>query len=192
MIFGNKDSCDKGFQKLRSLLTELGFDISEHKTVHPANKVICLGILVDTTNFTLSIPDEKLQEIKNLCKIWKNKKFCSKNQLQSLLGSLLYVSKCVKYSRFFLNRLLQRNNHNKRSITLDEDFHRDISWFNSFLSIFNGTSFFQKKKIDSTIHLDACLTGMGAVYHCKTPAYLENANITTLEMYNILIATKLW
>ena len=104
-----------------------------------------------TTNFTVSIPDEKLQEIKNLCSTWPQKKFSSKSQLQS---------------RFFLNRLLQtlRDHHKKNSITLSEDFHRDIAWFNAFLEKFNGISFFKKQKIDDSIHLDACLTGMGAVF----------------------------
>ena len=57
---------------------------------------MCLGILFDTMNRTRSIPPEKLQEIITLC-----------NNMQSLLGSLLYVSKCVKPVTFFLNHMLQ-------------------------------------------------------------------------------------
>ena len=28
--------------------------------------------------------------------------------------------------------------------------------------------------------------------HCKTPDFLKNSNIAIIEMYNILIATRLW
>ena len=37
---------------------------------------------------------------------WETAHTCTKRQLQSLLGSLLYITKCVRYSRFFLNRML--------------------------------------------------------------------------------------
>ena len=57
----------------------------------------------------------KLAEIVEMCKSWLSKTYCSKRQLQSLLGSLLYISKCVKPAHFFLNRMLAllRNNHQK-------------------------------------------------------------------------------
>ena len=46
-----------------------------------------LGIQVDTVQKTLSIPEEKLQEIKTLCKTWTQKQVATKQQFQSLLGS---------------------------------------------------------------------------------------------------------
>ena len=80
--------------------------VSIKKLVPPRTKVICLGTLVDTVDFSVSIPNEKLQTIKHMCNNWVQKSFCTKRELQSLLGSLLYVAKCVKYARFFLNRML--------------------------------------------------------------------------------------
>ena len=100
LLFGNKEQCQKAFLRLSELLPELGLDISHHKTVTPSTKVTCLGIEVDTENFTLSVPDGKLVEINNLIHNWFFKKTCTKTQLQSLLGSLLYISKCVRHSRF--------------------------------------------------------------------------------------------
>ena len=40
---------------------------SEKKLVFQATSVTCLGIFVDSVNRTISIPDEKLQEIINIC-----------------------------------------------------------------------------------------------------------------------------
>ena len=147
----------------------------------------------------MSIPPEKLAEICSICRLWADKKVCSKKQLQYLLGSLLYVSKCVRHARFFLNRILQtlRQNSNIKIIKLDAEFMKDIAWFNKFLEHFNGVTFFDKKPIDHQVHLDACLTGVGgiwknSVYALTLPQNLENLNIATLEMVNILVAIRMW
>ena len=55
---------------LRSLLThsdvmtDLGLTVSEKKLVTPSTCAVCLGIVVDTVEGTLSIPGEKLLYIK--------------------------------------------------------------------------------------------------------------------------------
>ena len=96
------------YYQLLSLLEQLGLEISQSKLVPPSTSVVCLGIQVNTVACTLSIPDEKLAEIKQLCEQWVRKKNCTKNQLQSLLGSLLYITRCVRPARNFLNRMLQK------------------------------------------------------------------------------------
>ena len=67
----------------------------------------------------MSIPDTKLEEIRNECSEWSNKKEYSKRDLQSLLGKLLYVTKCVRVSRFLLNRIL----HTLMQAHKNENFH---------------------------------------------------------------------
>ena len=84
------------------MLQELGFDIIKHKLVPPA-QVVCLGVKISTTNFTGSIAPLKMQEIIQIGKVSDDKTSCSKRELQPLLGKLLYISKCVKASRVFLN-----------------------------------------------------------------------------------------
>ena len=95
------------YQFLLDLLQDLGLDISLKKLCPPNTKVICLGIMFDTVNRTISIPDSKLQEICQMCNLWSNKRIVPKNELQSLLGLLLYITKCVRPARFVLNRMLQ-------------------------------------------------------------------------------------
>ena len=63
LIFGPKDKCQRGFSRLSNLFKELGLTINEKKNVTPNTNVICLGVMVDTKNFTASIPDEKLSDI---------------------------------------------------------------------------------------------------------------------------------
>ena len=88
------------FQFLKAVLSELELHISINKLVPPSTSVACLGILIDSVNETISIPQEKHCEIIQMCVKWE--KYCGKRDLQSLLGSLLYVSKLEKHCRFFL------------------------------------------------------------------------------------------
>ena len=49
-------------------------------------------------------------------------------QLQSLFGHLMYIQKCVKPSRFFVNRMLDllHRNYDASSITMYHGFKRDF------------------------------------------------------------------
>ena len=114
----------ESFKRLYQMLQELGFDISNHKLVPPSTKAVCLGVEISTTEFTVSIGTAKMQEVIEICKAWNGKTSCSKRELQSLLGKLLYISKCVKASRVFLNRMLDllRAMGNQKLINLTADF----------------------------------------------------------------------
>ena len=190
---------DASFDALRQLLRELGFQISKKKLEPPSTCLNCLGILINTETFTMSIPPVKLKEISDICQEWSCKSFCTKRQLQSLLGSLLYISKCVKASRFFLNRLLDvlRSMENKHTVPQSMEAKRDINWFLKFIPLYNGVTFFDQKPIDHSIELDASLQGMGArwgsqVYALRIPLGYMNLQIVHLEMLNILAALRIW
>ena len=186
------------FARLQDLLQELGLTISQKKLVAPSTKVVCLGILVNTEDCSVSIPGEKLTSIKQMCVQWSKKLTCTKKELQSLLGSLLYIAKCIKYARFFLNRMLSllREHYSESIIELNQEFHKDLKWFNTFLSVYNGVSFFQYP-YTKAVHLDACTTGLGAIYEnqvyaLQLPNSWSQHNIAQLEMINILVALKVW
>ena len=196
---GLPSKMDACFNFLKDLLTDLGLEISPKKLVPPATSVTCLGILIDSVQKTVSIPQEKLAEITQLCKQWTTKTYCGKRDLQSLLGSLLYVSKCVKHSRFVLNRMLAllRQNYANTKILITPEFRMDLAWFNSFLTHYNGVTYYEQQHCHSEVHLDTCLTGLGAsyesmMYALPIPKGYMNYNITHLEILNIVVALKVW
>ena len=189
----------QSFNTLLKILQELGLEISQSKLVAPTTNVICLGIEINTVNHTLKIPSDKLTEIQMLCKKFALKNKVTKNQLQSLLGSLLYITKCIKPAQFFLNRMLHllRCNTDKNQILLTNEFHRDLNWFNTFLVPYNGITFFDHKHPHHTVYLDACLTGLGAIfghhiYSLPIPIGYNDYTIVHLEILNIVVALKLW
>ena len=111
----------------------------------------------------------------------------------------MYIQKCIRPSRFFVNRILDllRANYDTKSITLTHDFRRDIRWFKKFLGHFNGTAFYDHKPIQEILELDACLVGLGGrcdnkVYHLPIVKHYANLHITHLEMVNILVAIRVF
>ena len=50
---------DASFDALQCLLKDLGFEISMKKLVAPTTSMNDLGIIVNTINFTVAIPDKK-------------------------------------------------------------------------------------------------------------------------------------
>ena len=187
------------YTTLIALLQELGLEISQSKLVPPTTTAVCLGIEIDTVRRTLEISAEKLSEIHTICQKFACKRKVTKNQLQSLLGSLLYITKCIKPARFFLNRMLQllREYTDKSTIHLGAGFLRDLNWFNTFLLQFNGVTFFDYKEPDHTVYLDACLTGFGGVFANKIyalhiPLAFKNYTIVHLKILNIVVALKIW
>ena len=178
----NSSTIHNSYHFLLDILQQLGLDISTKKLHPPSTQAVCLGILFDTVTRTISIPLEKLQKITHMCKSWTNKTTCTKNNLQSLLGSLLYVSKCVKPARVFLNRMLQvlRNRAHKSIITLPPPLFIDLQWFKTFLTQYNGVTMYEVRPIAAEIFLDASLTGLGGgggclatwCMHCLSPKIL--------------------
>ena len=108
----------------------------------------------------MAIPVDKMDQIMQVCEEWSDKQVCTKNQLQSLLSLLLYVSKPARY---FLNCMLQllRDNFDKNTIKVTSDFTKDLIWFKTFLASYNEVTFYDIRPLQDQIHLDACLTGLG-------------------------------
>ena len=142
----------RSFDALFNVMTQLGLTVSEKKLVQPTTRAVCLGILIDTIEGTIAIPPEKLDTIREMVREWRGRK------LQSLLGSLLYVH------MYFLNRMLGtlRNASNPARVVLNDDFQRDLAWFDKFLPSYNGISLYIHKRSDTILEFDACLTGLGA------------------------------
>ena len=127
---------------LIDLMNDLGLTISQKKLVSPSTKVTCLGVLIDTVNGTISIPPEKLRDITDTVRQWLSRNVATKHELQSILGLLLYIHKCVKPACVFLNRMLDllRFAHGRQKVMLTPDFKRDLRWFSKFLPAYNGVS----------------------------------------------------
>ena len=124
-----------------------------------------------------------------------SQKAVSKKHLQSLLCSLLHITKCVKNSRVFLNRMLQtfHSAHGSSQVLLGEEFYKDLNWFRQFLLHFNGVCLYDHKPQKGVVQIDTSLTAMGShwgncVYKLDFPLGFEQLGIVQLEMLNVFLA----
>ena len=86
---------------------------------------------------------------------------------------------------------------NPTRVVLNDGFQRDLAWLKKFLPQYNGVSMYAYKKSDSTLELDACLTGLGGhwgqyVYHLPISRSFTNMDREHLEMVNIVVALRLF
>ena len=93
---------------------------------------------------------------------------------------------------------LLRQHSSKTYIILNEDFRKDLNCFNTFLLQYNGVTFYDNLPIQDKVFLDASLQGMGGgvfrnmVYSLSIPKGFRNYTIVHLEIFNIVVALKVW
>ena len=198
-------ACQSLINKMNLLCSELGVPIATEKTEGPASSLTFLGINLDSVSQTISLPPGKSAEIQSLLKTWSTKKKCSKTELQSLIGSLQFASKCVPAGRLFTRRMISllTESKNIKSIKITNDFKLDLNWWISFLPAWNGTASFlcPNWSVSSSLDLftDASSLGCGGYFaghwfSIPWPDWisLETFSIEFLEIIPIYIACILW
>ena len=131
---------------------------------------------------------------------------CKKKELQSLIGKLCFVCKCVRQSRIFLNRLLEVLRcvdwKTSSKIKLSSDFHKEVKWWVMFMSTFNGVAFIPSpiwNEPDVSMATDSCLDGCGGIcenefFHSTFPhsIILQGLPIHKLEFLAVLVGARVW
>jgi hypothetical protein len=156
---------DIHFKITLSLLNNLGFIINSSKTlrhVAPTSVATCLGIVFHIDLGVLQIPSIKLQEVLSLCKHYFSKKFITKNQLQALIGSIIFLHKAIKPARTFVNSILAllRKMGDATKIAIDEGTKQDLQWFIACAHTVNGSvKIYKCSEPWIVIFVDASLRG---------------------------------
>ena len=138
-----KERADQSFKALGVLFSNLGLKESESKAHPPSTSMPYLGIQFNTVSMKMSIPPEKITEVREEISLWEKKKTASKKSLQQLLGKLFWVSRCVRFSRGFMGRLLSQlqSMHDlpdQKKSKLSPGCLQDISWWGRYMRQFNG------------------------------------------------------
>ena len=196
---------DEAYESLGTLLEELGLLENLSKACPPSTTQIVLGVLINTIDQTISVPDEKLHEIKPLVAEWQEKKRCTRVELQSLIGKLQFITKCVQLSRVFLNRLLESlrsMSSEQKYVYLNKSFKKDLRWWFLFMEEFNGVSFIPPpiwEEPDVTFSTDSSMSGCGGIcdhefFHVQFPVSFmqQGLKIHHLEMMAVLLGVRIW
>ena len=197
------DEALQSYNILRNTIANYGLELSSDKCRPPSHEMTFLGILANTLKMTLEIPGEKLQEIIVLLNEWTRKLFVNIKQVQSLVGKLNFVAKCVKPARLFISRMLEFMSFmpEEGQVSLSEEFQLDVIWWIEFLHKCNGISMMMVENWstpDEIVACDACNIGCGGwsngkYFHCKFPSFIkdQNIHINGLELLKLMLCLKL-
>jgi hypothetical protein len=135
------DRCLQAQNALVNLLRELGFSISWNKVEGPTQKLVFLGIGLDSNDMQLELPQDKINDLVSILNSFRGRHRASLRQLQCLAGKLNFACRVVRGGRTYLRRVLdvmgplKKPNHKAK---LSIEFHKDVSWWLAFLPTFNG------------------------------------------------------
>jgi hypothetical protein len=210
------DRATEAFIALGNLFTELGLRESSSKAFSPSTSMPYLGIQFDTVKMIMSIPPEKVAEVREEITLWMKRSSTSKKSLQQLLGKLFWVSRCVKFSRGFMGRLLSQlqqmhNLADNKKTKLSSGCKQDIAWWDRYLRRFNGIEMLyntdplgldldQLLDTDAFVNCgDAQMLGGGSYFGSEYwsrafPDWLqaESVPIHLKEFWIILVSAWLW
>ena len=204
LIIGEtKEACQAAFDALLNLLQNLGFRINWKKVVYPTQRLVFLGVLLDTVQCSMSLPEDKLEALRSYLLEFSLRCRASKRQLQVLAGKLNWACRVVYGARTFLRRILDQINQLKfpnAKFKFNQEFCADLSWWISFLSVFNGICLFLERLPATDVQTDASTYRAGAFfrgdwfYHSfvmDSPS-LRNLHINYKEVLAIIFAAKRW
>ena len=146
---------------MQSVFRCVGLDESVEKTWQPTMIMLWLGVLVNSWDMTLSIPEEKLDEVLQCAKGWECKKVATRCEVQSLVGLLNFVGEVSFPTRIYTNRILNF----LRYVEITHEFLEDVRFFLRLMPHYNGISVLDKTLVPCTdqLEVDACLEGSGGL-----------------------------
>ena len=182
---------------------QLGVPIAPHKTAGPSTALTFLGIHVDTIEFQLSLPLEKVTVLVSSLRRWRHRTVCTKRELESLLGHLSHAATVIRHGRIFLRHLFSRLSCASRPhhfVRLDVEAKTDLKWWHCLLYHWNRRSFFPPQVPSVHIFSDASGSfGSGAIsseldswFQIQWPSSWADIDISAKELVPIVISAGLW
>ena len=205
IISPTEDLCRKQLDLFLLLCSYLGIPMAPEKTVGPSQIISFAGIELDSIFMEARLPQEKLDKCQALISAFLKRCKVSLQEIQSLTGLLNFAGSVVIPGRAFLCRLIDLTLgvvHPHFRVRLSPEVKADMLVWQTFLSGFNGRSFFLSDDwYDShqlQLYTDASGTlGFVAIFgrhwcYGEWPDSWWHRNIAYLEFYPIVLSLHLW
>lgn len=193
--------CRKNVEITVQLLKNLGFIINEEKScLQPKQKCKFLGFLLDSTLFSISLPETKIETIYKIIQKKLKSTHCKIIDFAKLLGLLIAACPAVEYGWLY-TKILERHktiallnnfgNYNA-TLALNNKVIQDLQWWTSHLHSHCKIKEFNFKL---EIFSDSSLTGWGLVCNgLKSHGYWTDQDklfhINYLELLAAFIGLK--
>ncbi len=154
IVANNYQKCKESLDIFIDTAEKSGFAIQHEKCQGPAKRLEFLGIMIDLNDHTLSISEERMNDIKTELIAWQGKKVCTKRQLLSLIGKLAFSAKVIRSGRTFLRRLIDLSKSVKYlhyKIKLNVQARKDMEWWLKCIDTHNGITLFPQDWSDASV-----------------------------------------
>ena len=201
IIAKSQSLCQEQLKLFLDLCSYLGIPMAPEKTFGPATTLPFAGIEFHSVSFEACLPLDKIDKCLGLIANFLTGKKVALKDIQSLTGMLNFACSVVVPGGAFLRRLIDLTVGVQSSyhyVTINREVKADLKLWQSFMTGFNGRSFFLEDFSDSSdqlkLYTDAAGSlGFGAVFGSKWcygewPDNWLHQNIAMLEFYSIVLS----
>ena len=205
--------CLNSLSTLLRMFMSVKAPVVASKTLGPSQVLEFMGIMLDSICMEARLPDNKLSRIKEMLQPFTNRHSTRLVELQSLIGTLQFACTVVVPGRTFLQRIINFNRgvpSHFHHICLNKEFFKDIAMWQTFISSWNGRSFFLNfprfsltPTPDLELYTDATSTvGFGGYFQGKwfqgkwlVHLYIskqQGISIEWQDLFPIILACDIW
>ena len=206
IVNDTKSKCSDQLECFLNFCKLAGIPISRAKTTKPNQIMEFAGIELDSNKFCARLSEEKIQKCLKKIKELLHKQKSNVQEILEVTGLLNFAVSVVYPGRAFLRRMynsVMGKNTKYSVVKVTDELKEDLRLWKIFLKDFNGVNFFMQNwwVSDQHLHLytDSAKTiGYGGIFgrewfHGIWPnKYIKRLDITTLELYPIVIALEIW
>ncbi len=200
-------SCQWMLIKFQELCAELGVPLAAEKTEGPVSSIVFLGLEIDAVRQLVCIPQDKLLKLRGVVDRACLAKKMNLRRLQSIIGSLSFVTRAIPPGRAFLRRLINLTRGLRKPwhrVRITREAHLDLVMWQRFLHSCNGAAIFQDQvwEDNSEFQLFTDASGsqgcggyfQGAWFQAKWPEHIVAASpsIAWMEFFPIVVAVSIW
>ena len=164
------EQASQHLETLSWILQTLGFIVNQDKSVFtPAQQIEFLGLVVNSVSMELSLPGEKLKQIRGEAKMLLSKLLVTARALSQLIGKLNSAAQAIVPAPLFYHHLqgdlknaLASGDHGYKNVTpISQQVQEELNWWQQHLQTWNGRCLFRGRE-QIIISSDASLLGWGA------------------------------
>jgi hypothetical protein len=166
LIAPSYDSCQTQLHRFLAFCAFIGLPLAPEKTFGPSTTLSFAGIELDTIKLEARLPRDKLQNCVEFISEFLRRKKVTLREIQSLVGLLNFVCSVVSSGRAFLPRLIDLTHGVRLShhlIKCNGEAKEDLNVWLSFLSTFNGRSFFLDDRWKNSSKLNLLTDAAGGI-----------------------------
>lgn len=197
-ILPNHTSAQQKFSQAMKMLNDLGLPINKSKLIPPTTQAIWLGVHFDVLKNTISIPQNKVQQLLDIISPLRTATSLTRREAQSILGRMAHLARVVHPACLFMCRILAELRQAKAdTIHVTPAVRADLNWFYIYFTRHNTTAIIPSITVPMVIEADACPHGAGAwssAGDCYSYSFSHKTSqghaICQLEALNYLVAIR--